>query len=186
MLRFHRVTRITLFALSLSLAAAIRPCAADVRLPRIFGNQMVLQRELPVRMWGTADPAEKVTVSIGKNESSATADEHVAQRDRILAADVHLNRISRFEGGQLDFPAAVLVGLRGGLILADGNGDFLARIGLSPNADRQVALQDHLISENLGKPDVGRAGLRRGDGCQADGKAKHQGNTMETQHGESS
>jgi sialate O-acetylesterase len=76
MLRFHRVTRITLFALSLSLAAAVRPCAADVRLPRIFGNQMVLQRELPVRVWGTADPAEKVTVSIGKNESSATADEH--------------------------------------------------------------------------------------------------------------
>jgi len=76
MLRFHRVTRIAVFALSLSLAAAIRPCAADVRLPRIFGNQMVLQRDLPVRVWGTADPGEKVTVSIGKNQSNATADAH--------------------------------------------------------------------------------------------------------------
>jgi sialate O-acetylesterase len=73
--RFHRVTRIAVFALSLSLAAAVRPCAADVRLPRIFGNQMVLQRDLPVRVWGTADPGEKVTVTIGKHESSATADE---------------------------------------------------------------------------------------------------------------
>jgi sialate O-acetylesterase len=75
MLRFHRVTRIAVCALSLSLALSLRPCAADVRLPRIFGNQMVLQRDLPVRVWGKADPGEKVTVSIGKNESSATADE---------------------------------------------------------------------------------------------------------------
>ncbi|HEX4070710.1 MAG TPA: sialate O-acetylesterase, partial [Planctomycetaceae bacterium] len=76
MLRFHRVTRIALLALTLSLTAAVSRCAADVRLPRIFGNQMVLQRDLPVRVWGTASPGEKVSVSIGKNESSATADEH--------------------------------------------------------------------------------------------------------------
>jgi sialate O-acetylesterase len=74
MLPFHRTLRVAVVALCLSLAAAV-PCAADVRLPRIFGNQMVLQRELPVRVWGTADPGEKVTVTIGKNESSATANE---------------------------------------------------------------------------------------------------------------
>jgi sialate O-acetylesterase len=74
--RFHRVTWIALFAMGLSLAVAVRPCSADVRLPRIFGNQMVLQRDLPVRVWGTADSGEKVTVTIGKSQSSATADEH--------------------------------------------------------------------------------------------------------------
>ena len=71
--RFHRVRRIVGIVLSCCVIAAAGRCAADVRLPRIFGNQMVLQRGLPVRVWGTAAPGEKVTVSIGKNESAATA-----------------------------------------------------------------------------------------------------------------
>jgi len=76
MKRFQRVSLVLGFAIGLSLGLGTRPCPADVRLPRIFGNQMVLQRDLPVRVWGTADPDEKVTVSIGKNEASATADPH--------------------------------------------------------------------------------------------------------------
>ena len=60
----HRMVRIAACSLCLSLVAFLRPCSADVRLPHIFGNQMVLQRDLPVRFWGTADPGEKVTVSI--------------------------------------------------------------------------------------------------------------------------
>ena len=35
---------------------------------------MVLQRDLPVRIWGKADPGEKVTVSIGKDEATTQAD----------------------------------------------------------------------------------------------------------------
>lgn len=76
MLPVHRMIRMTVFALSVSLAAAVHPCLGDVRLPHIFGNQMVLQRDQPLPFWGTADPGEKVTVSAGKNQSSATADEH--------------------------------------------------------------------------------------------------------------
>jgi sialate O-acetylesterase len=71
----HRMLRIAACSLCLSLVAVARPCRADVRLPHIFGNQMVLQRDLPVRFWGTADPGEKVTVTVEKNESSATADD---------------------------------------------------------------------------------------------------------------
>ena len=47
---------------------------ADVRLPAIFGDHMVLQRDMPIRVWGWADPAEKVTVKIGHLEGSVTAD----------------------------------------------------------------------------------------------------------------
>jgi sialate O-acetylesterase len=70
----RRILRIAACSLCLSLVAAVRPCRADVHLPHIFGNQMVLQRDLPVRFWGTAEPGEKVTVTVGKNESTATAD----------------------------------------------------------------------------------------------------------------
>ena len=46
---------------------------ADVRLPNVFGDHMVLQRELPVPVWGWADPGEKVTVSFAGATLSATA-----------------------------------------------------------------------------------------------------------------
>ena len=50
--------------LTLVSAAIILACAvarADVRLPAIFGDHMVLQRNFPVPVWGWADPGETVT-----------------------------------------------------------------------------------------------------------------------------
>ncbi|MDR1477996.1 MAG: hypothetical protein LBJ00_03550 [Planctomycetaceae bacterium] len=38
---------------------------ADVKLPDIFASGMVLQRDLPLPIWGIADPQEKITVSVG-------------------------------------------------------------------------------------------------------------------------
>lgn len=38
---------------------------ADVTLPRIFGSHMVLQRDVPIPVWGTADAGETVTVTAG-------------------------------------------------------------------------------------------------------------------------
>ncbi|MHC5058063.1 MAG: sialate O-acetylesterase [Planctomycetota bacterium] len=47
---------------------------AEVRVPAVFGDNMVLQRELPVPVWGTASPGERVTVSFAGQEVGATAD----------------------------------------------------------------------------------------------------------------
>jgi sialate O-acetylesterase len=47
---------------------------ADVRLPKVIGDHMVLQRDKPLRIWGWADPEEKVTVSMGDHAASAVAD----------------------------------------------------------------------------------------------------------------
>jgi sialate O-acetylesterase len=46
---------------------------SDVRVPGIFGDSMVLQRGIPLPVWGMADPGEKVTVTLGGNTSSAVA-----------------------------------------------------------------------------------------------------------------
>ncbi|MDR1957686.1 MAG: sialate O-acetylesterase [Planctomycetaceae bacterium] len=47
---------------------------ADVRLPEVIASNMVLQRDLPVPIWGWADSGEKVTVSFAGQTQSATAD----------------------------------------------------------------------------------------------------------------
>lgn len=49
---------------------------ADVKLPAIFGNEMVIQRETKAPVWGWADPGEKVTVtgSWGKKAETVADD----------------------------------------------------------------------------------------------------------------
>lgn len=49
-----------------ALLCIVSPVAADVRLPRVFSDHMVLQRDMPIIVWGWADPGEKVTVTLHK------------------------------------------------------------------------------------------------------------------------
>ncbi len=56
----HRLAACAWLA-ALAAAAAAR---ADVRLPHVFGSHMVLQQDMPLPVWGWADPGEKVTVRL--------------------------------------------------------------------------------------------------------------------------
>ena len=46
---------------------------ADVRLPALFSENMVIQHEMNIPVWGWADPGEKVMVEIGDHKAQATA-----------------------------------------------------------------------------------------------------------------
>ena len=59
---------------SLLCASSVVLTQAAVRLPAIFGDRMVLQRDASVPVWGWADPGESVTVSAGGDRATATAD----------------------------------------------------------------------------------------------------------------
>ncbi|MEO7998806.1 MAG: sialate O-acetylesterase [Gemmatimonadaceae bacterium] len=62
-------------ALRLARRAATRP-ASVVRIARIFGNGAVLQRDVPMPVWGWATPGARVTVTLGaaKKVTIAQAD----------------------------------------------------------------------------------------------------------------
>ncbi len=47
---------------------------AEVRLPSVFGDHVVLQRESEIPVWGTADPGEAVRVALGQTAAETTAD----------------------------------------------------------------------------------------------------------------
>jgi sialate O-acetylesterase len=55
-------------AMSLSMAHA------DIRLPKVFSDHMVLQRDIPVPVWGWADPGERVTVTMAGQSVTVNAD----------------------------------------------------------------------------------------------------------------
>src|SRR5271157_2553103 len=65
----RRIELLVLFAL---IAAAT--AAADVKLPALISDNMVLQQGRQVAIWGTADAGEQVTVSFEDQKQSATAD----------------------------------------------------------------------------------------------------------------
>jgi sialate O-acetylesterase len=50
------------------------PLWADVKMPAIFGDHMVLQQDTALPVWGTADAGEKVTVTVGDSTDNAVAD----------------------------------------------------------------------------------------------------------------
>jgi sialate O-acetylesterase len=56
-----------------SIASAI-PAAADVRLPKVFTDNMMLQRDQPVRVWGWADAGEEVSVAVAGKSAATKAD----------------------------------------------------------------------------------------------------------------
>ncbi len=47
---------------------------AEVRLPDVLGDSMVLQQKRRIPIWGTADAGEAVTVAFGKQKKTAAAD----------------------------------------------------------------------------------------------------------------
>jgi len=48
-----------------AISAPFASARADVKLASVFGDSMVLQRDLPVPVWGWADAGEAVTVTLG-------------------------------------------------------------------------------------------------------------------------
>ena len=72
-MRNLRLILLFLFALPLLLSA--RDAAADVTLPTLLADHMVVQRGLPVHVWGMAAVNEGVTVVFRGETKSTTADE---------------------------------------------------------------------------------------------------------------
>jgi sialate O-acetylesterase len=62
---------LAVFALTPVPAGAVEP--GPLRLHRIFGSNMVLQRDKPVVIWGWAAPGRAVAVQLGEEKAAATA-----------------------------------------------------------------------------------------------------------------
>lgn len=48
--------------------------SAELSMPHIFADHMVLQRNEAINLWGSASPKEKVTVELNGQKTSVRAD----------------------------------------------------------------------------------------------------------------
>ena len=58
--------------LFLSLVCFAQLCMAQIKLPQIIRDSMVLQRDKKVNIWGWASPAEKITITFNNKKYKTT------------------------------------------------------------------------------------------------------------------
>jgi sialate O-acetylesterase len=56
-------------------AAVAEPESATLTVASIFSDHMVLQRDMPIPVWGKAEAGAQVTVTLGENSEETTADD---------------------------------------------------------------------------------------------------------------
>src|SRR5438067_2253062 len=59
----------------LAACAAVPQCRAEVELAHLFSDRMVLQRDLPIHLWGMAEPGEQIHAQLQDASAEAVADD---------------------------------------------------------------------------------------------------------------
>jgi len=124
----------------LLLPALAGGASADIRLPAVLGDHMVLQRSVPVPVWGWAEAGEKVTVTLAGQTKTVTAD---ANGDWRVALD------AMKAGGPLELTVkgknAITVSdvLVGEVWLCSGQSNMAMSVGGVDNAQQEIAEADY-------------------------------------------
>ncbi len=74
-MKTNRASKHLICLVSIVFLLSISSAFADVRLPALMGDNMVLQRYIEIPIWGTAEPSEGVTVQLGMQRVFTSADE---------------------------------------------------------------------------------------------------------------
>ncbi len=78
-----------LFSLMIGFAPSLCvKVSADIRLPKIFSDKMVLQHGTVVRIWGTADPGQELEVSLGESSEPVVADGQGAWSVKLVPPEI--------------------------------------------------------------------------------------------------
>lgn len=106
------------------------PAVAAISLAPLFTDHLVLQRDTPVPVWGTAAPGECITVRIGRRAKTtvANAEERWALSLRPMkASTVPVDMI--VQGGNTQMVHDILVG---DVFLCSGQSNMQKPVGLNP------------------------------------------------------
>jgi sialate O-acetylesterase len=109
---------------------------AEVRLPKVFSSHMVLQRDLPLVIWGWAQPNETVTVTLASATAQAQANEHGEWKvvlPAMKAGGPFLLKVTGSSSIELD---DVMIGE---VWLCSGQSNMEMGIGMARDAQKEIA-----------------------------------------------
>jgi len=129
----------TLLALLL-LACAVSVGGADVTLPAMFSDHMVVQRGVAPPVWGWADPGEEVNVSLGEQAKTVAADAAGTWSVEFPAMEAGGPYTLKVQGKNTIEVVDVLVGE---VWLCSGQSNMAMSVAGSANFPEEKAAADH-------------------------------------------
>ena len=127
-------------------AAGALPVRAGLKLPGVFQDNMVLQRDMPVPVWGRTDPGMKVTVSFCDQTKTATADPNgnwSLKLDPLTAGGPFQLRV---EAGREVMFTNLLVG---DVWLCSGQSNMARSLRGAQNAEAEIAAAKRVLCPRL-------------------------------------
>ena len=135
-----RVRSSVRFVLLFVVLLAVSAVRAEVRLPSVIGNHMVLQRGQPVPIWGWDMPGTEVTVTLGNVKATAKADASGKWRVRLPALPAGGPLTMTVSGTNSVTLSDILIGE---VWLCSGQSNMEWRVRQSANPDEEIAAADH-------------------------------------------
>lgn len=120
---------------------------AEVRLPGFFGDHMVFQQQMPLRIWGWADAGEAITVSLAEHEATTAADDSGKWRVELPAMEASkAPRTLRVKGSNTIEIGDVLIGE---VWLCSGQSNMEWTVRQSTNAEAEIASGNHPLIRHM-------------------------------------
>ena len=147
-----RSARRTVFFVALVCVAGLilaTPTMAAPRLPGFFTDNMVLQREMAVPVWGWANPGELVTVAFGGQTTSTTTDADGKWTLKLAAMSAsaagHELRVSSPGSKPVSLKNVVV----GEVWLCSGQSNMEWTLGQAKNAAKEIAAATYPLIRHM-------------------------------------
>lgn len=132
----------TWLMLWLMLFGTSRSFSSEFQIARIFADNMVLQRNIPVRVWGRAHPGEQITVEFKSKTVTVRADWYGQWHTELapLTADNNPAQMTIRAGSESVVFTNILVGE---VWLASGQSNMFFPVEQAARADEEIAAANH-------------------------------------------
>ncbi len=113
---------------------------AEVRLPNVFGDHMVLQRDKPIVIWGWALPGETVTIQLGDASAQARVNGHGEWKATLAPLDSRGALTLKISGSStVEFKDIWM----GEVWLCSGQSNMEMGVGMSRDGQAEIAAANH-------------------------------------------
>ena len=129
---------VALASCALAVTITLRPQAAraDVQMSALWSDGLIVQRQMPIAVWGMAAAGEKVTVTLGAATASATTDKDGQWTLKLPALEAASGLQMKVEGKNTIEIKDVAVGE---VWVASGQSNMELRVPRTLNADQEIA-----------------------------------------------
>ncbi len=137
---------------SLLVATLTTVAVADVKTPSVFGSNMVLQRDIEVPVWGTADAGEEVTVTFAGQEKTTKANGEGKWQVRLdeLQANSKPQKLTVKGNNELVFENVLV----GEVWVCSGQSNMEWSVSRSANPKEEAAAADYPLIRQIKVPHV--------------------------------